>query len=77
MPFGLTNAPATFQRALDIALALFKWKTCLVYIDDVVVFSSTKEAHIEHVNEVLTVLGEAEVSLKLPKATSSMIRLST
>ena len=39
MPFGLTKAPATCQRALDIALARYKWKTCIVYIDDVVIFS--------------------------------------
>eukprot|EP00171_Calliarthron_tuberculosum_P018627 IDg18627t1 len=39
MPFGLLNAPASFQRALDIILARYKWKTCLVYLDDVIVFS--------------------------------------
>ena len=38
MPFGLTNAPATFQRALDIVRTKFKWKSCLVYIDDNFVF---------------------------------------
>lgn len=31
MPFGLTNAPASFQRAMDVLLAKFRWKTCLVY----------------------------------------------
>eukprot|EP00171_Calliarthron_tuberculosum_P000507 IDg507t1 len=33
MPFGLTNAPATFQRALDLILARYKWRSCLVYLD--------------------------------------------
>ncbi len=43
MPFGLINAPATFLRTIDIILARFKWQSCLVYIDDINVFSSTVE----------------------------------
>ena len=63
MPFGLTNAPATFQRALDTILSPFKWKTCLVYIDDKVIFSNNVEEHIRHVNEVFTTLRQAGVTL--------------
>jgi Reverse transcriptase (RNA-dependent DNA polymerase) len=57
LPFGLRNAPATFQRAIDIILSGVKWKTCLVYLDDVIVFSSSRQAHLQHVNEALTLLG--------------------
>jgi len=46
MPFGLTNAPATFQRALDIILSGVKWQSCLVYLDDVIVYSKTQEEHV-------------------------------
>lgn len=67
MPFGLTNAPATFQHTLDILLYLFKWKSVVVYIDDVVTYSNTVAKHITHVDETLTVIREAGVSLKLPK----------
>ncbi len=67
MLFGLTNAPATFQRALDIILSGYKWHTCLVYLDDVIVFSHTLGDHIEHVDAVLTALRGAGVSLKLRK----------
>lgn len=35
-------------------LAKFKWKTCLVYIDDIIIYSKTVEEHIKHVDEVLT-----------------------
>ncbi|CDF40047.1 unnamed protein product [Chondrus crispus] len=40
MPFWLTNAPATFQRAMDILLSSFRWKCCLVYLDDIMIFSN-------------------------------------
>ncbi len=61
MPFGLVNAPETFQRALDVILSKYKWKTCLVYIDDVVIFSDTEEQHIARVDEILQTLGDAGV----------------
>ena len=67
MPFGLTNAPATFQRGLDVVLSRFKWKTCLVYIDDIIIFSKSVEEHIQHVDEILTALGNAGVTLKIKK----------
>ncbi len=63
MPFGLTNALATFQRALDIILAWLKWRSCLVYLDDVIIFSQSVGDHIRQVDEVLTALREAGVSL--------------
>jgi len=69
MPFGLTNAPATFQRALDIILSGLKWKLCLVYIDDVIIFSASAEQHFKGVYVVLTRLREAGVTLNLEKCT--------
>ena len=67
MPFGLKNAPATFQRALDIILSGVRWQICLVYLDDVIVFSRTHAEHVEHLDTVLTLLRNAGVSLKLKK----------
>ena len=67
MPFGLSTAPASFQRALDMVLTQFKWKTCLVYLDDVIIFSNSVEEHIRHVDEILTALEEAGVTLKISK----------
>ena len=67
MPFGLKNAPATFQRAVDIILSRVKWKTALVYLDDVIIYSKTVTEHFAHVREVLRLLRDAGVSLKLSK----------
>jgi hypothetical protein len=51
LPFGLRNAPGTFQRAIDIIRSGIKCKTCLVYLDDVILFSSSHDMHLKHVNE--------------------------
>lgn len=67
MPFGLTNAPATFQRAIDIILSQYKWKTCLVYLDDIIVYSRNMEDHFSDVEAILKQLDDAGISLKIKK----------
>ena len=64
---GLRNAPATFQRALDIILNGLQWKTCLIYLDDVIVFLKDTKEHVAQVDQVLTLLRQGGVSLKLKK----------
>ncbi|TPX30088.1 hypothetical protein SeMB42_g07980, partial [Synchytrium endobioticum] len=51
MPFGLTNAPATFQRLMDVVLSGLKWRCCLVYLDDIVVFSKSFDEHLDHIRQ--------------------------
>eukprot|EP00171_Calliarthron_tuberculosum_P022053 IDg22053t1 len=68
MPFGLMNAPASFQRALDVILSRYKRKTCIVYLDDVIIFSASVAEHIEHVDMVLNALKAAGISLKIDKS---------
>jgi RNase H-like domain found in reverse transcriptase/Reverse transcriptase (RNA-dependent DNA polymerase)/Integrase zinc binding domain/Integrase core domain/Chromo (CHRromatin Organisation MOdifier) domain len=67
MPFGLVNAPATFQRAMDVILSPVKWKSCLIYLDDVIVYSSSLEQHVKDLDVVLDLLGKAGASLRLEK----------
>ena len=48
MPFGLKNAPLQFQCFMDSVLGSLRWTSALVYIDDILVFSDTLEAHASH-----------------------------
>ena len=63
MPFGLTNTPAVFQRLTQRVLSGLNPKEgpdfVRVYIDDVLIFSSTLQDHIEHLRRVLDCIKEA------------------
>jgi len=67
LPFGLCNAPATFQRAVDMIQAGVKWQYVLVYLDDIIVYSTDAESHLSHLQKVFTLLGENGVTLKAKK----------
>ena len=67
MPFGLCNAPATFQRMMEIALSGLQWSTCLIYLDDVLIFSDTLQQHIQRLEEVLSRIRGACLKLKPAK----------
>jgi len=67
MPFGLCNAPASYQRTLDILLMGIKWSSCLVYVDDVIIFSKNFKDHLSDVAEVLSILQKAGLSLNMRK----------
>lgn len=53
VPFGLKNAPAHFQRFMDKLLGSMRWKTAMVYLDDVVVYSKKMDAHVEALRDLL------------------------
>lgn len=53
MPFGLCNAPSTFQRLMQHIFGDQQCRSLLLYLDDIVVFSSTVEQHMERLQLVL------------------------
>jgi hypothetical protein len=67
VPFGLTGAPGAFCRYVDNALRDVMWKCCLVYVDDIVVWSKTVEEHKKDLEEVFKRLHAAGLKLKLSK----------
>ena len=67
MPFGLTNAPATFQRLMECVLAALTDEQCLIYLDDIVVFSKTFQEHLRRLTNVFHALESAGLKLKASK----------
>ena len=67
LSFGLANAPSQFQRLMSLALAGVLWRTCLVYIDDIVLMAKSVEEMAERLEEVLGRLREANLKLKPAK----------
>ena len=53
MPFGLTNAPATFQAYINKSLTGLMDKFCVVYLDDILIYSDAQLEHLDHVKQVL------------------------
>ena len=67
MPFGVCNGPSSFQRLMNIVLRGLIWRTCLVYLDDIIVFSKTFEEHVSRLEEVFKRLEKAGLRLKPSK----------
>ena len=67
MPFGLCNAPATFQRLMERVLAGLHWMTCLVYLDDIIIFSRSVETHVKQLKVVLERLKIAGLKIRPKK----------
>jgi len=67
MPFGLCNAPATFQRLMERVLSGLHWTACLVYLDDIIIFSKTVEQHLALLRDVFSRLRQAGLKIKPSK----------
>lgn len=52
MPFGFKNAPSTFQRVMDNVLRNITNKGCLVYMDDIIIYSTSLQKHMEILKNV-------------------------
>ena len=67
MPFGLTNAPATFQCLMESCLGELYLSWCIIYLDDIMVFSKTPEEHLKRLQGVFKKLAKTVLKLKPSK----------
>ena len=67
MPFGLTNAPATFQRLMELCLGELHLDWCIIYLDDIIIFSKDPDDHITRLEGVFEKLAKAGLKLKPSK----------
>jgi len=67
MPMGLTNAVETFQEMMNRVLKGYLGKICEVYLDDIIIYSSSLEEHIKHVNMVVKRLKRYNLKIKSEK----------
>ena len=67
MPFWHTNAPATFQRLMETCLGDLNLHWCIIYLDDIVIFSKNLDSHLERLEAVFLKLEKAGLKLKPSK----------
>ena len=67
MPFSLCNAPVTFQHLMQNTLGELNLTYCIIYLDDVIVFSRMEEEHLECLHMVFKRFWEFNLKLKPSK----------
>ena len=67
MPFGLSTAPGSFERLMETVLSGLQWETCLIYLDDVIIFGKTEQQTLDRLDAILSRIGQAGMKLKPSK----------
>ncbi|KZS03761.1 Uncharacterized protein APZ42_033431 [Daphnia magna] len=75
MAMGLCSVPGTFQRMMDVVLSGLRCTTCLVYLDDIEVYSRSVDEHVQGLRGVLGRLRGANLQVKMEKCTFAQPQL--
>ncbi len=67
MPFGLSNSPSVFQSFMNEVFNDMLNRFVLIYIDDILIYSTSLESHIQHIKLVLQRLSEHHLYVKAEK----------
>ncbi|KAI5155002.1 hypothetical protein ENBRE01_3481, partial [Enteropsectra breve] len=67
MPFGLVNAPSTFQRYMTSIFAELIGKFVMIYLDDIIIFSTSINEHLTHLETVLRILADHNLEINTKK----------
>jgi Reverse transcriptase (RNA-dependent DNA polymerase)/RNase H-like domain found in reverse transcriptase len=76
VPFGIRNGPAAFQRLLDSVLAGLTFECCLLYLDDIIVYSKTFDEHLLSIDKAFTAIRSAGLKLNAKKCAFGVRRVS-
>ncbi|KII75178.1 Transposon Ty3-G Gag-Pol polyprotein [Thelohanellus kitauei] len=68
MPFGLCNAPSTFQALMDRILKEAIGRYCMVYLDDIIIYSKSLQDHINHIERIFSMLKKANITINYKKS---------
>ena len=72
MPFGLCNAPSTFQSLMTHLLRPYLRKFIMVFFDDIIIYNITWDKHLQHVDQILQLLQDHKLFVKLSKRSFGM-----
>jgi len=67
MPFGMSTSPSCYQRLMEECLGSLNMTICVIYLDDLIIFSNSFEEHLERLNTVLNRLKECGLKLSQEK----------
>ena len=68
MPFGLKKAPSTFQRVMDNVLREHIGNICFVYMDDIIVYSTSLQEHLVNLKKIFNTLNKYDMKIQLDKS---------
>ena len=76
MPFGLSSAPATFQKLMNKMLNEENWYSCLIYLDDIIIFGKNEDEHNARLRKILSKIREAGLKLSPFKCEFSLTEIN-